>query len=93
MGSGAIQCLHLLTHLCGKRAQDMATEFPYVHFRSLDLVPVMAHAPRSNVVFEVYDFAAGLLLDDSSQDIVFMNVVAELVSSINMVCLHVVDGR
>ncbi|KAG9093496.1 hypothetical protein FRC06_011500 [Ceratobasidium sp. 370] len=39
----------------------------------------MAHAPRSNVVFEVYDFAGGLLVDDSSQDIVFLNVVFELV--------------
>ncbi|EUC60956.1 methyltransferase domain protein [Rhizoctonia solani AG-3 Rhs1AP] len=63
----------------GTWAQDMATEFPNVQFRSLDLVPVMAHAPRSNVAFEVYDFAAELLLDDSSQDVVFINVAAELV--------------
>ncbi|CEL63276.1 hypothetical protein RSOLAG1IB_05319 [Rhizoctonia solani AG-1 IB] len=41
----------------------------------------MAHAPRPNVLFEVYDFAAGLLLDDSSQDIVFINVASELVNN------------
>ncbi|CAE6531082.1 unnamed protein product [Rhizoctonia solani] len=63
----------------GTWAQDMATEFSSVQIRSLDLVPVMAHAPRSNVTFEVYDFAAGLLLDDSSQDMVFVNVATELV--------------
>ncbi|CUA69963.1 hypothetical protein RSOLAG22IIIB_08806 [Rhizoctonia solani] len=63
----------------GTWVQDMATEFPNVQFRSLDLVPVMAHAPRSNVVFEVYDFAARLLLEDSSQDVVFINTAAELV--------------
>ncbi|KAG8734723.1 hypothetical protein FRC10_011499 [Ceratobasidium sp. 414] len=57
----------------------MATEFPHVQFRSLDVAPIMAHVPRSNVVFEVYDIAGGLLLDDSSQDTVFLNVVFELV--------------
>ncbi|CAE6376906.1 unnamed protein product [Rhizoctonia solani] len=65
----------------GTWAQDMAVEFPNVRFRSLDLVPVMAHAPRPNVVFEVYDFAAGLLLPDSSQDVVFINVASELVNN------------
>ncbi|KAG9093497.1 hypothetical protein FRC06_011501, partial [Ceratobasidium sp. 370] len=39
----------------------------------------MAHVPRSNIVFEVYNFAEGLLLEDSSQDAVFLNVVFELV--------------
>ncbi|KAG8679869.1 hypothetical protein FRC08_016685, partial [Ceratobasidium sp. 394] len=39
----------------------------------------MSHVPRSNIVFEVYNFADGLLLDDSSQDVVFLNVVFELV--------------
>ncbi|KAG8736782.1 hypothetical protein FRC10_008944 [Ceratobasidium sp. 414] len=58
----------------------MATEFPHVHFRSLDVAPIMAHVPRPNIVFEVYNFAEGLLLDDSSQDVVFLNVVFGLVS-------------
>ncbi|KAJ1301978.1 hypothetical protein OPQ81_000814 [Rhizoctonia solani] len=63
----------------GTWAQDMATEFPNAQIRSLDVVPLMAHAPRSNISFEAYDFATGLLLNDSSQDIVFINVATELV--------------
>ncbi|KAG9125714.1 hypothetical protein FRC07_006481 [Ceratobasidium sp. 392] len=63
----------------GTWIQEMATEFPHVHFRSLDVAPIIAHAPRANIMFEVYDFSAELLLDDSSQDIVFLNAVFELV--------------
>ncbi|KAG8725931.1 hypothetical protein FRC11_001147, partial [Ceratobasidium sp. 423] len=51
----------------------------------------MAHAPRSNITFEVYNFAAGLLLEDSSQDVVFINVATELVGSINVICCHAND--
>jgi hypothetical protein len=60
----------------------MATEFPHVRFRSLDLAPIIPHVPRPNITFEVYDFTEGLLLKDASQDIVFLNVVVELVSSV-----------
>jgi hypothetical protein len=60
----------------------MATEFPHVRFRSLDLAPIIAHVPRPNITFEVYEFTEGLLLKDASQDIVFLNVVVELVSSV-----------
>ncbi|KAG8690822.1 hypothetical protein FRC08_010346 [Ceratobasidium sp. 394] len=57
----------------------MATEFPHVQFRTLDLVPMVAHTPRSNIVFEVYDFTQGLVLPDASQDAVFLNAVLEMV--------------
>jgi hypothetical protein len=57
----------------------MAAEFPHVQFRSIDIAPIMAHAPRSNILFEVYDIGEGLLLEDGSQDIVFINVAIELV--------------
>lgn len=57
----------------------MAAEFPHVQFRSLDLAPIMAHTPRVNIVFEVYDMADGLLLEENSQDVVFVNMAIELV--------------
>jgi hypothetical protein len=62
------------------RTQNIAIEFPHVQFRSLDVVPLIAHAPRANIVFEVYDFTEGLMLEDASQDVVFLNIVMEMVS-------------
>jgi hypothetical protein len=59
----------------------MAAEFPHVQFRSLDVAPIITHVPRSNIAFEVYDFTEGILLDDASQDVVFLNVVFELVGA------------
>ncbi|QRV78108.1 methyltransferase domain protein [Ceratobasidium sp. AG-Ba] len=63
----------------GTWVQSMATEFPHVQFRSLDVIPVIAHTQRPNVVFEVYDFTEGILLEDGSQDAVFLNFVMERV--------------
>ncbi|QRV82186.1 methyltransferase domain protein [Ceratobasidium sp. AG-Ba] len=60
----------------GTWTQSMAATFPHVQFRSLDLAPIMAHVPRSNIVFEVYDFTEGLLIEDNSQDIVFINFLS-----------------
>jgi hypothetical protein len=61
----------------------MATEFPHVQFRSLDVAPIIAHNPRPNIIFEVYDFTEGLLLEDTSQDVVFLNMVMEIVSLVS----------
>ncbi|QRV78300.1 methyltransferase domain protein [Ceratobasidium sp. AG-Ba] len=72
------QALELGTRT-GTWIQSISAEFPLVQFRSLDLVPMIPHVPRHNVVFEVYDFTNGLLLEDDSQDVVFLNVVSELV--------------
>ncbi|KAG9081511.1 hypothetical protein FRC06_005524, partial [Ceratobasidium sp. 370] len=71
------QALELGTR-SGTWIQAMATEFPHVQFRTLDLIPMVAHTPRPNVVFEVYDFTEGLMLPDGSQDVVFLNAVLEM---------------
>ncbi|QRV90563.1 methyltransferase domain protein [Ceratobasidium sp. AG-Ba] len=63
----------------GTWIQAVATEFPHVQFRTLDVVPMIPHVPQHNIVFEVYDFAEGLRLEDESQDVVFVNLVLELV--------------
>ncbi|KAG9114066.1 hypothetical protein FRC07_007686, partial [Ceratobasidium sp. 392] len=72
------QALELGTR-SGTWIQAMASEFPHVQFRTVDIIPMVAHTPRSNVVFEVYNFAEGLLLPDESQDVVFLSVVLEIV--------------
>ncbi|QRW07077.1 methyltransferase domain protein [Ceratobasidium sp. AG-Ba] len=59
----------------------MASEFAYVQFWSLDFIPIMPHTQRENIVFEVYDFAKGILLEDGSQDAVFLNFVMERVTN------------
>ncbi|QRV82171.1 methyltransferase domain protein [Ceratobasidium sp. AG-Ba] len=63
----------------GTWVQAMATQFPHVQFRSVDVVPVVPHVPRRNIIFEVYDFTAGILLEDESQDVVFLNMILEVV--------------
>ncbi|KAG8729217.1 hypothetical protein FRC10_004160, partial [Ceratobasidium sp. 414] len=63
----------------GTWVQLMAKEFPHVQFRSLDIVPRIAHALCPNVAFEVYDFTEGLMLEDESQDIVFLNSPVDMV--------------
>ncbi|QRW04417.1 methyltransferase domain protein [Ceratobasidium sp. AG-Ba] len=63
----------------GTWVQAMAAEFPHVQFRSLDIAPMMAHIPCRNIVFEVYDFTEGLMLEDESQDAVFLNLLLEMV--------------
>ncbi|KAG8732705.1 hypothetical protein FRC10_000750 [Ceratobasidium sp. 414] len=72
------QALELGTR-SGTWIQTMATEFPHVQFRTLDLIPMVSHTPRPNVAFEVYDFTGGLMLADGSQDLVFLNSVLEMV--------------
>ncbi|QRV75505.1 methyltransferase domain protein [Ceratobasidium sp. AG-Ba] len=63
----------------GTWIQSMATQFPHVQFRTLDIVPVIPHVPRDNIAFEVYDFTEGILLRDGSQDAVFLNIIIERV--------------
>lgn len=72
----------------GTWIQEMAAEFPHVQFRSLDVAPIAAHVPRPNIVFEVYDITEGLLLEDNSQDIVFVNVAIELVKDYRALLLE-----
>ncbi|QRW02667.1 methyltransferase domain protein [Ceratobasidium sp. AG-Ba] len=56
----------------------MASEFPHVHFRSVDVIPMVPHVQHPNPTFEVYDFTEGLLLEDESQDVVFLNIILEI---------------
>ncbi|QRV97632.1 methyltransferase domain protein [Ceratobasidium sp. AG-Ba] len=72
------QVLELGTRI-GTWIQTMATQFPHVQFRTVDVVPMMPHVPRHNVVFEVYDFTEKIEMDDESQDAVFFNNVLEVV--------------
>ncbi|QRV99800.1 methyltransferase domain protein [Ceratobasidium sp. AG-Ba] len=72
------QALELGTRT-GTWVQAMAAEFPHVHFCSVDVVPILPHVPLPNVTFEVYDFTEGLLLEDDSQDVVFLNIILEVV--------------
>ncbi|QRV88534.1 methyltransferase domain protein [Ceratobasidium sp. AG-Ba] len=63
----------------GTWTQAMAVEFPHVQFCSVDVIPMMPHVPVSNITYEVYDFTKGLLLEDNSQDVVFLNIILEVV--------------
>ncbi|QRV98218.1 methyltransferase domain protein [Ceratobasidium sp. AG-Ba] len=63
----------------GTWVQAMATEFPDVEFYTVDVVPMIPHVPRPNVMFQVYDFTQGLLLEDESQDVVYLTSLLEMV--------------
>ncbi|QRV92915.1 methyltransferase domain protein [Ceratobasidium sp. AG-Ba] len=63
----------------GTWVQSMATQFPHVQFLSVDVIPMISHTQRPNVVFEVYDFTEGIMLEDGSQDAVFLNFIMERV--------------
>ncbi|QRV82930.1 methyltransferase domain protein [Ceratobasidium sp. AG-Ba] len=60
---------------CGTWAQEMATEFPHCDITSVDIVPITAHVPRPNVVFEVYDIYQGLAEEDESFDYISCRTV------------------
>ncbi|QRW02665.1 methyltransferase domain protein [Ceratobasidium sp. AG-Ba] len=77
--SGRLRQVLELGTRTGTWVQAMAEEFPDVHFRSLDVIPMMPHVPCHNVTFEVYDFTNELLLEDQSQDAVFLNLILEVV--------------
>lgn len=63
----------------GTWIQSMSVAFPHVQFHTVDIVPIIPHVPRHNVIFEVYDFTKKLFLEDNSQDVVFLNGVLETV--------------
>ncbi|CAE6364923.1 unnamed protein product [Rhizoctonia solani] len=60
----------------GTWVQEMASEFPHVEFVSLDFSPMVAHTPRENIIFEVYDLYAGLAEADASFDMVHIRHTA-----------------
>ncbi|QRW12848.1 methyltransferase domain protein [Ceratobasidium sp. AG-Ba] len=65
----------------GTWVQSMAIQFPHVQFCSVDVVPIVPHVQRPNIMFEVYNYTEGLRLRDESQDAVFINCVGEMVKN------------
>ncbi|CAE6403472.1 unnamed protein product [Rhizoctonia solani] len=65
----------------GTWVQEMASEFPHVQFVSLDFSPMVAHTPRENIIFEVYDLYSGLAEADASFDMVHVRHTANKVGS------------
>jgi len=57
----------------------MAVEFPHVDFVSIDIVPMVAHTPRANVIYEVYNFHDGIDEPDASFDFVHARTTKMLV--------------
>ncbi|KAG8717024.1 hypothetical protein FRC09_014865 [Ceratobasidium sp. 395] len=56
----------------GSWVQEMAEQFPYVDFLSVDNVPLICHKPRANTLFEAYDLYNGIVAPDALFDIVHM---------------------
>ncbi|CAE6416058.1 unnamed protein product, partial [Rhizoctonia solani] len=54
----------------GNWAQEMAVEFPHCDIVSIDIAPIVPHAPRPNITFEIYDLYAGVAEPDESFDYV-----------------------
>ncbi|KAH7335826.1 S-adenosyl-L-methionine-dependent methyltransferase [Rhizoctonia solani] len=52
----------------GSWAQEMAVEFPHCDIVSVDIAPIVAHTPRANIKFEIYDLYAGVAEPDESFD-------------------------
>ncbi|KAG8778063.1 hypothetical protein FRC12_025194 [Ceratobasidium sp. 428] len=59
-----------LVTLEGTWVQEVSREFPDADFVSLDSLPLTAHRPCPNVVFEVYDLYNGFAEPDNSFDVV-----------------------
>ncbi|CAE6388092.1 unnamed protein product [Rhizoctonia solani] len=54
----------------GLWADDMAIKHPAVDIKSIDVAPTVAHYPRHNLHYEVYDIHAGVLEPTGKFDIV-----------------------
>ncbi|KAG8742285.1 hypothetical protein FRC10_001709 [Ceratobasidium sp. 414] len=55
---------------CGTWVQEMTELHPNATYVSVDVKPLVAHMPRANVSFEVYDLYAGIAEPGSSFDMV-----------------------
>ncbi|CAE6388069.1 unnamed protein product [Rhizoctonia solani] len=51
-------------------ADEMAIKYPAVDIKSIDVAPTVAHYPRHNLHYEVYDIHAGVLEQTGAFDIV-----------------------
>lgn len=59
----------------------MAVEFSRVDFLSVDVAPVVAHTPRANLVYEVYNILDGIEEPDASFDLVHSRHAITVVST------------
>ncbi|KAG8715329.1 hypothetical protein FRC11_004631 [Ceratobasidium sp. 423] len=66
----------------GAWVQEMAQEFPHVHFLSLDMAPIVDHIPRANVTFEVYDISTGILESNEAFDFVRIAHITEIIKDV-----------
>ncbi|KAJ1305287.1 hypothetical protein OPQ81_000311 [Rhizoctonia solani] len=60
----------------GSWVQEMAKDFPHVHFTSVDNMPLAPHVPLPNVAFEVYDLYNGIAERDDTFDIIHLRHAA-----------------
>ncbi|GAB1520490.1 hypothetical protein RhiTH_003567 [Rhizoctonia solani] len=51
-------------------ADEVATKYPNVDIKSVDVAPTVAHYPRRNLNYEVYDIHSGLLEPSGTFDVV-----------------------
>lgn len=58
------------------RVQEMAKDYPHIQFTSVDNTPLIPHAPRSNVAFEVYDLYNGIAEQSDMFDVVHLRHAA-----------------
>lgn len=69
----------------------MASEFPHVDFTSVDIIPLVPHVPRSNILgYEVYDLYNGIAEADGSFDVVHVRHAASKVTLLvqTLRCVH-----
>ncbi|KAJ1300475.1 hypothetical protein OPQ81_005289 [Rhizoctonia solani] len=65
------QFLKALVHervMVAGMVQEMAVEFPHCDIVSVDIAPIVTHAPRANVKFEIYDLYPGVAEPDETFD-------------------------
>ncbi|QRV93171.1 methyltransferase domain protein [Ceratobasidium sp. AG-Ba] len=60
----------------GSWVQDMAKDYPHVHFTSVDNTPLVAHTPQRNITYEVYDLYNGIAEQSDSFDVVHLRHAA-----------------
>ncbi|KAG9126108.1 hypothetical protein FRC07_004844 [Ceratobasidium sp. 392] len=60
----------------GSWVQDMAKDYPYVQFTSVDNMPLVPHTPRANITFEVYDLYNGIAEQSNTFDVVHLRHAA-----------------
>ncbi|KAG9090840.1 hypothetical protein FRC07_012006 [Ceratobasidium sp. 392] len=66
----------------GSWVHEMSQEFPHAGFVSVDVAPTVAHVPRDNVIYEVYNIHRGIFEQDNSFDLVRISCVTEVLKDV-----------